>query len=139
MIVCPACGRPTETGWTTCLNCGKALNHSRVQPGQQLPPREQPLAQEPPQQQAPQYQQPPQQYQQQYQQPYQQQYQQPQQPYQAPRKSCFGRFIGGLILAFFLWWLFTHLIPAIADLHLLFEGDFTSPQEVGAWFARLIP
>ena len=111
MIVCPACGRPTETGWTTCLNCGKALNHSRVQPGQQLPPREQPMAQEPPQQ----------------------------QPYQPPKKSCLGRFILWLILAFVLWWLITHFIPAMADLHYLFEGDYTTPQEVGAWFARLIP
>lgn len=139
MIVCPACGRPTETGWTTCLNCGKALNHSRVQPGQQLPPREQPIAQEPPQQQPPQYQQ------QQYQQPYQQQYQQPQYqqpyqpPYQQPKKSCLGRFILWLILAFVLWWLITHFIPAMADLHLLFENEYTTPQEVGAWFARLIP
>jgi hypothetical protein len=127
MIVCPACGRPTETGWTTCLNCGKALNHSRVQPGQQLPPREQPVAEQPPQQQAPQYQQP------QYQ---QQQYQQ---PYQQPKKSCLGRFILWLVLAFVLWYLITHFIPAMADLHLLFENEYTTPQEVGAWFARLIP
>lgn len=124
MIVCPACGRPTELGWTTCLNCGKALNHSNVKPGDVLPPREQPVAQQPPPQ-APQYQQP--------------QYQQPPQQFQPRKKSCFGRFIGWLILAFVLWWLITHFIPAMADLHYLFEGDYTTPQEVGAWFARLIP
>ena len=137
MIVCPACGRPTELGWTTCLNCGKALNHSRVRPGDVLPPREQPIAQEPPQQQAPQYQQPPQQPPQ-YQQP-QQQYQEPYQQFQPQKKSCLGRFIGWLALGVELWWLITHFIPAMADLHLLFEGDYTTPQEVGAWFARLNP
>lgn len=123
MIVCPACGRPTETGWTTCLNCGKALNHSRVQPGQQLPPVEQPMVQ------VPQPYQP---------QPYQQQQYQ-QQQYQPPKKSCLGRFILWLILAFVLWWLITHFIPAMADLHYLFDGEYTSPPEVGAWFARLVP
>ena len=122
MIVCPACGRPTEVGWTTCLNCGKALTPSRVTPGQTLPDRELPKAQQPVQAQ--------QQYQQQ---PYQQQ------PYQRPRKSCFGRFILWLILAFVLWWLVTHFIPAMADLHLLFEQDYTTPREVGEWFSRLIP
>ena len=127
MIVCPACGRPTEVCWTTCLNCGKALTPSRVTPGQTLPGRELPKAQQPVQAQ--------QQYQQQ---PYQQQpYQQ--QPYQRPRKSCFGRFILWLILAFVVWWLVTHFIPAMADLHLLFEKDFTTPREVGEWFSRLIP
>lgn len=118
MIVCPSCGRPTEAGWTTCLNCGKALIQSRVRPGETLPGPEMPAAQP-----VPQYQ--------------QQQYQQ--QPYQRPRKSCFGRFIGWLILAVFLWYLFTHLIPAFSDLHYLFDGEYTSPQEVGAWFARLNP
>ena len=137
MIVCPACGRPTELGWTTCLNCGKALNHSRVRPGDVLPPREPPIAQEPPQQQAPQYQQPPQQPPQ-YQQP-PQQYQEPYQQFQPQKKSCLGRFIGWLALGVALWWLITHFIPAMADLHLLFEGDYTTPQEVGAWFARLNP
>lgn len=130
MIVCPACGRPTEVGWTTCLNCGKALTPSRVTPGQTLPGREMPQAPAQPQYQ----QQPQQQYQQQHQQqPYQQQ------PYQRPRKSCFGRFILWLILAFVLWWLVTHFIPAMADLHLLFEQDYTTPREVGEWFSRLIP
>lgn len=130
MIVCPACGRPTEVGWTTCLNCGKALTPSRVTPGQTLPGREMPQAPAQPQYQ----QQPQQQYQQQHQQqPYQQQ------PYRRPRKSCFGRFILWLILAFVLWWLVTHFIPAMADLHLLFEQDYTTPREVGEWFSRLIP
>lgn len=130
MIVCPACGRPTEVGWTTCLNCGKALTPSRVTPGQTLPGREMPQAPAQPQYQ----QQPQQQYQQQHQQqPYQQQ------PYQRPRKSCFGRFILWLILAFVFWWLVTHFIPAMADLHLLFEQDYTTPREVGEWFSRLIP
>jgi hypothetical protein len=77
------------------------------------------------------------------QQPVQQQpqYQQPapQQQYQPRRKSCFGRFIGWLLLAVFLWYLFTHLIPAFADLHTLFDGEYTTPHEVGQWFARLIP
>lgn len=135
MIVCPACGRPTELGWTTCLNCGKALNHSNVRPGDVLPPREQPIVQQPePQQEAPQ-QQPPQQYPQQYP---PQQYP-PQQQFQPQKKSCLGRFIWGIVLAFVLWWLFTHFIPAMADLHLLFDGEYTTPQEVGAWFARLNP
>ena len=135
MIVCPACGRPTEVGWTTCLNCGKALTPSRVTPGQTLPGREMPQAPAQPQYQ----QQPQQQYQQQHQQqPYQQQpYQQ--HPYQRPRNSCFGRCILWLILAFVLWWLVTHFIPAMADLHLLFEQDYTTPREVGEWFSRLIP
>jgi hypothetical protein len=133
MIVCPACGRPTEPGWANCLNCGKALIQSRVKPGETLPPREMPQSQ-PPVQQQPQYQQPAPQ--QQYHQQPQQQYQQ---QYQPRRKSCFGRFIGWLLLAVFLWYLFTHLIPAFADLHTLFDGEYTTPHQVGQWFARLIP
>ena len=138
MIVCPACGRPTEPGWSNCLNCGKALSQSRVKPGDTLPGRDMPQQQAPQQQQyqQPHYQQPQQNYAQGYQQP-QQQYQQPQ--FQPRRKSCFGRFVGWLILAVFLWYLFTHLIPAFSDLHTLFDGEYTTPQEVGAWFARLIP
>ncbi|MCX8530337.1 MAG: hypothetical protein ORN27_09785 [Rhodoluna sp.] len=91
------------------------MSQSRVKPGDTLPGREMPQQQAP---QAPQYQQP---------------------QFQPRRKSCFGRFVGWLILAVFLWYLFTHLIPAFADLHTLFDGEYTSPQEVGAWFARLIP
>jgi hypothetical protein len=44
-----------------------------------------------------------------------------------------------LVLAFVVWYLITHFIPAMADLHLLFEKEFTTPQEVGAWFSRLNP
>ncbi len=136
MIVCPACGRPTELSWTACLNCGKTLNHPRVQPGQVLPPKEQPVAPQPqaaqpqPQPMPPQYHPPQPQY-------YQPIYQQP--VYQKPRKSCLGRFIGALLLLAFLWWIFVHFIPAMSDLHLLFESDYVTPQEVGAWFARLNP
>ena len=124
MIVCPACGRPTELSWTSCLNCGKTLNHSRVQPGQALPPKAQPTN-EPLQHQQPQ----PQFYQPVYQQPV----------YQKPRKSCLGRFLGALLLLVFIWWLLAHFIPAMSDLHLLFEKDYVTPQEVGAWFSRLNP
>ena len=119
MIVCPACGRPTEQGWTTCLNCGKALRTGGVKPGDVLPPREMPQAQ--PQQ--------------------QQQYQQPGQPpqYQPPRKSCFGRFVLYLILAFVVWYLFRHFIPAMANLHTLFDNPYTTPHDVGVWFDQLVP
>ena len=123
MIVCPACGRPTEPGWTTCLNCGKALRQAGVKPGDVLPPREQPVQQQP---------------QVQYQQQYQQQPYQPPQ-YQPPRKSCFGRFVLWLFLAALIWYLVTHFIPAMADIHTLFDSDYTTPQEVGAWLSRLIP
>lgn len=125
MIVCPACGRPTETGWTTCLNCGKALRPGNVQPGAALPPREMPV-QSPVQQ--PNYQQ--------QQQPYE--YQKPPQ-YKAPQKGCFGKFVLYLLLAVFVWWLFANFIPAMQDLHLLFDNPYTTPHDVGVWFQRLVP
>lgn len=122
MIVCPACGRPTEPGWTTCLNCGKALRQRSVMPGDVLPPREMNNVQQPVQPNQPNHQQP---------------YQPPQ--YRQPRKSCFGRFVLWLLLAALIWYLVTHFIPAMADIHTLFDSDYTTPREVGDWLARLVP